>query len=422
MIRLFAILLFVVAHTAVAHIPRSMRGLDMSGSVQGVGGVGGVLAVTMGPAAPRSAGTTHFASCDGNGNVVALTDAATGETTARYEYGPFGEIIRATGLMADLMPLRLSTMYADDVTGDIKFLFRDYRPGDGKWTSADPIGEYGGLNLYGFVCNDPLGYVDNCGLSLWTFLVGMQKCSFTLCYSIGLGEGLWAGTKGTAEALYGLGWYGNPITGLRHIYQDRQKLYQIARGLALLAELVEDGEFDRLLKTTAPNIHKLLHTDPGSPEFCKAYGQVGGQVLLEAVVAVATAGAGTEAKAASKAASEAADLSRTLNKAAKTGQNLLNPGINVTERGMQHVLERHIVNGIPEFAGKSKFTTGVNLEGLIQQGTQMPMVRHANGNFARTFDAGRAIGIDRATGQASSTVTIITAPNGNLVTMFPGVP
>jgi uncharacterized protein YfaP (DUF2135 family) len=108
--------------------------------------------------------------------------------------------------------------------------------------------------------------------------------------------------------------------------------------------------------------------------------------------------------------------------AAKSGQNLLNPGINVTEKGMQHVLERHIVNGIPEFAGKSKFTTGVNLQELIQQGTQMPMVRQANGNFARTFDAGRAIGVNRATGQASSTVTIITGPNGNLVTMFPGAP
>lgn len=108
--------------------------------------------------------------------------------------------------------------------------------------------------------------------------------------------------------------------------------------------------------------------------------------------------------------------------AAKTTPKLLNPGINVTEQGMQHVLERHIVNGISEFAGKSKFTTGVNLQELIQQGTQMPMVRQANGNFARTFDAGRAIGVNRATGQASSTVTIITGPNGNLITMFPGAP
>jgi hypothetical protein len=52
----------------------------------------------------------------------------------------------------------------------------------------------------------------------------------------------------------------------------------------------------------------------------------------------------------------------------------------------------------------------------------MPMVRQVNGNFVRTFDAGRIIGIDRVTGQSSSTVTIITRANGNLVTMFPGAP
>ena len=108
--------------------------------------------------------------------------------------------------------------------------------------------------------------------------------------------------------------------------------------------------------------------------------------------------------------------------AAGTAPKLLNPEINVTEKGMKHVLERHIVNGIPEFAGKSKFTAGVDLEELIQRGTQLPKVRQANGNFARTFDAGKSIGTDRATGRASSTVTIITSPSGNLVRMFPGAP
>lgn len=54
--------------------------------------------------------------------------------------------------------------------------------------------------------------------------------------------------------------------------------------------------------------------------------------------------------------------------------------------------------------------------------TQKAMVRQADGNFARTFDAGEMIGIDRVIRQATSVVTIITAPNGDFVTMFPGVP
>ncbi len=113
---------------------------------------------------------------------------------------------------------------------------------------------------------------------------------------------------------------------------------------------------------------------------------------------------------------------KALAKAAKCEQKLLNPAINATKGGMQHVLERHIINGIPEFAAKSKFITGADLTKLIEQGTQMPMAQQANGYFARVFDAGQIVGIDRASGNATSIVTIITKANGDLVTMFPGRP
>jgi len=114
-----------------------LRGLDLSGTMQGAGGVGGVLAVTF-----RSNGT-HFVCYDGNGNVMALTDAATGANSAMFEYGPFGEPVRVTGPAAAAMPLRFSTMYEDDVTGDRKYLFREYRPSLGRWLSRDPKDEDG---------------------------------------------------------------------------------------------------------------------------------------------------------------------------------------------------------------------------------------------------------------------------------------
>ena len=44
--------------------------------------------------------STHFTCYDGNHNVMALVNAATGETSAQYEYGPFHELLRATGPMA----------------------------------------------------------------------------------------------------------------------------------------------------------------------------------------------------------------------------------------------------------------------------------------------------------------------------------
>ena len=54
---------------------------------------------------------TYFSAYDGNGNVMALVNAADGSVAARYEYGPFGELIRATGPMAKVNPFRFSTKY-----------------------------------------------------------------------------------------------------------------------------------------------------------------------------------------------------------------------------------------------------------------------------------------------------------------------
>ena len=44
------------------------------------------------------------------------------------------------------------------------YLYRYYDPLTGRWPSRDPIGERGGLNLYGIVGNDGVGMVDLLGL------------------------------------------------------------------------------------------------------------------------------------------------------------------------------------------------------------------------------------------------------------------
>lgn len=42
-----------------------------------------------------------------------------------------------------------------------------YDPSSGRWLSRDPIEEVGGLNLYGFVGNDPVNHVDVLGREGW---------------------------------------------------------------------------------------------------------------------------------------------------------------------------------------------------------------------------------------------------------------
>jgi hypothetical protein len=100
----------------------------------------------------------------------------------------------------------------------------------------------------------------------------------------------------------------------------------------------------------------------------------------------------------------------------------LNSPIRITENGMNHVIERHTVNNIAKYAGKSKFNEGENLSALINSGTQQRMIQLGNGNFARTWDVGRPIGADRATGRQTSVMTVITRQNGELITAFPGRP
>ena len=133
-------------------------GNDLSGSYQGAGGVGGLLMTIL------EDGSAHYPVMDGNGNIVAYHNAADGTLSAEYDYGPFGERLQATGPLHDQFPHRFSTKYQDPETRLLYYGHRYYNPETGRWLSRDPIGEDGGLNLYGFVGNDPVNFVDLLGL------------------------------------------------------------------------------------------------------------------------------------------------------------------------------------------------------------------------------------------------------------------
>ncbi|KJV05966.1 RHS repeat domain-containing protein [Methylocucumis oryzae] len=98
---------------------------------------------------------------DDNGNVMALIDDAQ-NIVAQYSYSPFGQLQTATGPLAD-QPMRFSTKYYDPETGLSDFGYRFYRADVGKWLTRDPIGEAGGINLYGFVENNPVNFIDSYG-------------------------------------------------------------------------------------------------------------------------------------------------------------------------------------------------------------------------------------------------------------------
>jgi RHS repeat-associated protein len=131
-------------------------GSDLSGTLQGAGGVSGLLWISQ----PQLGNAESFACFDGNGNVSALVYCPDASVVAQYEYGPFGEVIRATGPMAKANPFRFSTKYQDDETDLFYYGCRYYNASTGRWLARDVFGEWGGQNLYGFVGNNAIDGVD----------------------------------------------------------------------------------------------------------------------------------------------------------------------------------------------------------------------------------------------------------------------
>lgn len=132
-------------------------GLDLSGSLSGAGGVGGLLFSS------NELGT-FSTGYDGNGNVVLMNDMAGVLPPTKYEYSPFGRILLALGPLIDFNPYRFSSKYSDDEAHFSYYGLRYYNPDTGRWLSQDPISERGGLNLYGFVGNDGVNRIDVLGL------------------------------------------------------------------------------------------------------------------------------------------------------------------------------------------------------------------------------------------------------------------
>ena len=135
------------------------RGLDLSGTFQGAGGIGGLLART-----DASGATYYFA--DGSGNITTLINSS-GVRQAAYTYGPFGNLVSMSGPLAAGNHYRFSSKEVDPLSGDYYFGFRFDSPNLQRWRNADPIGLWGGLNMHEFSGNSPLNFLDPYGLSWW---------------------------------------------------------------------------------------------------------------------------------------------------------------------------------------------------------------------------------------------------------------
>ena len=142
-------------------------GKDLSGTLQGAGGVGGLLYLTISTSnvEHQTSNPELYIPCyDNNGNVTRYLDA-NGATVAQYTYDAFGNLLNQSGPMCDVFRHRFSTKYYDIETGLYYYGYRFYCPWLMRWINRDPIGEAGGLNLYVVCCNNTVLNVDPYGQS-----------------------------------------------------------------------------------------------------------------------------------------------------------------------------------------------------------------------------------------------------------------
>lgn len=113
-------------------------------------------------------GTVYAYQNDRLGTPELLTTGVGDNETVAWEawYEPFGEahIHPSSSVVNDI---RLPGQYFDQETGMHYNWHRYYDPRTGRYITPDPAGQLGGINLYLYVENNPINFVDANGL--WGF-------------------------------------------------------------------------------------------------------------------------------------------------------------------------------------------------------------------------------------------------------------
>ncbi|WP_218915034.1 RHS repeat-associated core domain-containing protein [Desulfurivibrio alkaliphilus] len=155
-------------------------------------------------------GTTYRIIADHLGSPRLVVNTATGEIAQRIDYDEFGNVLQDTN--PGFQPFGFAGGLHDRDTNLTRFGARDYDPQTGRWTAKDPILFAGGdTNLYGYVLNDPINWIDPEGL--WYIdlnltgsargslgpggTIGLQIGASGINFYYGFGLGMGAGVSAT---------------------------------------------------------------------------------------------------------------------------------------------------------------------------------------------------------------------------------
>jgi RHS repeat-associated protein len=110
-------------------------------------------------------GVTYRFVTDQLGSPRLVVNAANGAVMQRLDYDAFGNVIQDTN--PGFQPFGFAGGLYDRDTRLVRFGARDYDAQTGRWTAKDPVRFVGGdTNLYAYVRNDPIKFLDPSGLFL----------------------------------------------------------------------------------------------------------------------------------------------------------------------------------------------------------------------------------------------------------------
>jgi RHS repeat-associated protein len=178
----------VVQERAANNLPlvTYTRGTDLSGTLQGAGGIGGLLARTDNSTLNLQLATSYY-HADGNGNVTCLIYPSQ-MIAAKYLYDPYGNMLSMYGLLADANTYRFSSKEWNANSGLYYYLYRLYDSNLQRWLNRDPLMDAASMvydqvakhisyalflkenpqsDEYLFVDNNPIMGIDLFGLQSW---------------------------------------------------------------------------------------------------------------------------------------------------------------------------------------------------------------------------------------------------------------
>jgi RHS repeat-associated protein len=133
----------------------------------------------------------YYYTRDHLGSIREVTDE-NGTVQARYDYDPYGHRTKLTGnFEADF---GFTGHYFHQPSGLHLTRFRAYDANYARWLSRDPIGELGGINLYGYVGGNPINYYDPLGLNPLLIVAGGAIIISEEAVIVGAAVTIFAGT------------------------------------------------------------------------------------------------------------------------------------------------------------------------------------------------------------------------------------